>query len=140
MKKELLVSAEAANSALGEVASQPPAEAQQLPALGLTVIVTVGDPNLVGSPLIHLPAIVTNYMAVKGAKDATPTHIEATAIVGQGAAQVWQVATPQGPRAAIRMESVVASYSKIPALGTWRWLNEHAEVAGANVITPGQVH
>jgi hypothetical protein len=136
----LLVSADAASAALGDVASELPAEAPPLPPLGYTVIVTVGDPNLVASPLIHLPAIVTNYMAAKGAKDHTPTHIEATAIVGQGAAQFWQVATPQGPRAVHRLESVVATYSKTLTAGTWRWPAEHAEIAGVAVVTPGATH
>jgi len=138
--KELLVSAEAANNALGAAYIEPPAEPPQLPALGLTVIVTVGDPNLVGSPLIHLPAIVTNYMAAKGSKDGAPTHIEAMAILGPGTATVWQVQTASGPRAMPRLQDVVATYSKTLAPSTWRWPNEHAEIAGIAVITPSAVH
>lgn len=138
MKKELLVSADALREA-GLPTAEPPQ--RPLPALGSTVIASIADTQLIGAPLCHAPAFVTGYVSDKNKPDDGPIGIEAMILIGNFLSQHLPIHTPQGPQHMPRMMGGALVYSRDPSPGTWRSVQEHAEVAGMVVIVPrSQVH
>jgi len=129
--KPLLTSADALRGA-GLPDPEPPQ--RTLPALGSTVIASIADTQLIGAPLCHAPAFVTGYVTDKAKPDDGPVGIEAMILIGNFLSQHLPVHTPQGPQPMPRMMAGALVYSRDPSPGTWRSVQEHAEVAGLAVI------
>jgi hypothetical protein len=130
--KPLLVSADALRDA-GLPDLEPPQ--RTLPALGSTVIASIADSQLIGAPLCHAPAFVTGYVTDKAKPDDGPVGIEAMILIGNFLSQHLPVHTPQGPQHAPRMVPAALVYSRDPAPGTWRSLQDHAELLGLAVVS-----
>lgn len=102
-------------------AQKPP----RAPRLGDTVIACVGDAMAVSSPLLFLPAIVTQHrITADGVPDGS--IVEVSIVVGGIMARAMPVVGPDGnPIPLPRLQPAQLAYSQTPAIGTWRFPEEH---------------